>query len=404
MRVVLIPNRFPAASETFIASLFGRLLERGWDVHVECAEHDPADWVFFPELDGAHERVHKAWPRKPLSLVALLVPFALIRCLVRAPRRTLRYLTRGVRVYGVKVLWHLYVDAELILLGPDLVHFQFGVHAIGREHVGQLLRCAFVPGFMGADLNFAGLEKEPGYYAKVWKNADGIHFLGNDLRTRAMRRGFTPDGRDMVIKPGVDASRFQPTERASRNGAPLRIVSVGRLNWKKGYEYGLDAVRRLRDSGVACEYRIIGGGEFREGAEQAIADFGLQDAVTLLGVVPLEQVRQEMQDADVLLHAATSEGFCYVAIEAQAMELPVVTSDADGLPENVADGETGFVVPRRDPQALADKLGVVAADPALRRRLGENGRRRAITEFDPTRQIEQYEELYRRAADRAKQR
>jgi colanic acid/amylovoran biosynthesis glycosyltransferase len=112
-----------------------------------------------------------------------------------------------------------------------------------------------------------------------------------------------------------------------------------------------------------------------------------------------------MQAADVLLHAAVSEGFCYVAVEAQAMELPVVTSDADGLPENVADGQTGFVVPRRGARALADRLVHLAADPSLRATMGRAGRERARTVFDPSRQIAQFEELYRTAvANRAARR
>jgi colanic acid/amylovoran biosynthesis glycosyltransferase len=107
-----------------------------------------------------------------------------------------------------------------------------------------------------------------------------------------------------------------------------------------------------------------------------------------------------MQRADVLLHAATSEGFCYVAVEAQAMQLPVVTSDADGLPENVADGVTGRVVARRDPQALCDALAELAADRELRRKLGRAGRERVLREFTVDREITEFEDFYRRVLAR----
>ncbi len=79
------------------------------------------------------------------------------------------------------------------------------------------------------------------------------------------------------------------------------------------------------------------------------------------------------------------------------MELPVVTSDADGLGENVLDGETGFVVPRRDPRALADALARLARDPELRDRFGGAGRARAKRLFGPEREIDEYEAFYRRA-------
>jgi colanic acid/amylovoran biosynthesis glycosyltransferase len=77
------------------------------------------------------------------------------------------------------------------------------------------------------------------------------------------------------------------------------------------------------------------------------------------------------------------------------MELPVVCSDADGLSENVADGQTGFVVPRRDARALADKLAVLADDPDLRRRLGEAGRQRVLTRFQRSDQIAALDHFYR---------
>jgi hypothetical protein len=83
------------------------------------------------------------------------------------------------------------------------------------------------------------------------------------------------------------------------------------------------------------------------------------------------------------------------AIEAQAMGLPVVCSDAGGLPENVLDGVTGFVVGRRDPLAIADRLAELAADPALRRRMGRAARRRAEDELSAERQLDGFEDLYR---------
>ena len=96
----------------------------------------------------------------------------------------------------------------------------------------------------------------------------------------------------------------------------------------------------------------------------------------------------------MFLHAAVSEGFCNAVLEAQAMKLPVVCSDADGLPENVADGETGFVVPRRDPQALAQKLALLANNPALRQRMGEAGRRRVLKHFQIGEQIGRFSRFY----------
>ena len=76
------------------------------------------------------------------------------------------------------------------------------------------------------------------------------------------------------------------------------------------------------------------------------------------------------------------------------MELPVVCTDADGLAENVEDGVTGFVVPRGDPRALADKVEILARDPAHRRRMGASGRRRVLEKFRLEDQIRRFEQFY----------
>jgi colanic acid/amylovoran biosynthesis glycosyltransferase len=150
----------------------------------------------------------------------------------------------------------------------------------------------------------------------------------------------------------------------------------------------------LLDEGKDVRYHIIGDGPHREAVVYDVHDLGLQDVVTMLGSQPATRIREEMQWADVFLHAATSEGFCYAAVEAQAMSLPVVTSDADGLPENVEDGVTGFVVPRRDAIALARGLSALACDASLRVRMGMAGRERALARFAVDTEIGGFERLY----------
>lgn len=123
--------------------------------------------------------------------------------------------------------------------------------------------------FRGFDLNFAGLET-PGYFNEVWAAVDGVHVLGEDLWARALRRGCPSDVPHALIPPAVDVSRFDPgpPRRAEVMGTPhrpLRLLSVGRLEWKKGYEFALQAVGLLRDRGLTVDYRIVGEGPPRGG-------------------------------------------------------------------------------------------------------------------------------------------
>jgi len=150
-----------------------------------------------------------------------------------------------------------------------------------------------------------------------------------------------------------------------------------------------NAMRFFDEVDSACVY-VNASTQFTDGAQ-----FGLGAEVELLGARAPNEIDGQLEWADVFVHGAVSEGFCNAVIEAQSMELPVVCTDADGLRENVADGTTGFVVPRRDPEALAAKLEVLARDPALRQRMGKAGRKRVLENFQLSDQLDRLEDFYR---------
>ena len=355
MRVALATNQFPKFSETFIVRQFLGLLELGWDMHVVCPTSDPSQWDFYPELrdrPDVRERVH---------------------------------VTRDF-------------EAAIASLGPDLVHFEFGAVAVGRTHIGAQTGCKLLVTFRGYDLNYFRLD-DPSCYDEVWARADALHLVSHDLWRRAVRRGCPADTPHEIIHDAVDLDVFTPEGRlyAPAVGTPerpLRILSVGRLHWKKGYEFGLEAVRQLVDRGVHCEYRVIGDGDHREAVVYTIDDLSLGNVVRLEGARSGGDVGRALLWADVLLHNAVSEGFCVSVLEAQATGLPVVCTDADGLPENVADGETGIVVRRRDPVAAMQALLRLSRERALREQMGESGRRRAEG-FGFDQQHQSFDRLYR---------
>jgi len=400
-RLILVVSSFPKLSETFIVSKFLGLLERGGDVHVVCGVSEEAQYRHFPNR-GNHfgaRRIKVAWPHRPRWLAGLLMPFAFLHCLWSNPPGTWRYLRRGARRFGWGVLRRFYLDARIVALSPDLVHFEFGALAAERADLKTLLGCRMITSFRGYDLNYAGLE-EPDYYRKVWESTDALHLLGIDLWRRAQNRGCPPTKSHALIPPAIDVEFFSPSQcgmsdRDDLPGRRIRILSVGRLEWKKGYEYSIQAIRRLRDSGVRCEYCIIGHGSYLEPLAFARHQLDLHDDVIFAGALTPSQVRDRMRSADIFLHSAVSEGFCNAVLEAQAMALPVVCSDADGLPENVVDGETGFLVHRRDAQSLAEKLAVLSRDAVLRQKMGEAGRRRVLKRFQLTDQIDAFDRLYR---------
>jgi colanic acid/amylovoran biosynthesis glycosyltransferase len=400
-RIALVIPSFPKLSETFIVNKFLGLLARGWDVHIVCAQSDPEEWERFPEFRQFPQvrcRVHRSLPTRPRWLAAVLMPLALLGVLWQNPEGSRRYLRRGWKIFGLDVLRQMYFDAELLKLRPDLIHFEFGALAIGRMHLPELLGCKLTVSFRGYDLNFVGLES-PGYYQEVWGKSEALHLLGEDLWKRAQKRGCPPEKPHTLIPPAINLELFYPegkvhTEVTGTAARPLRILSVGRLEWQKGYEYALQAVQLLVTQGIHCEYCIIGAGNYLDALAFCRHQLGLDSVVHLLGPLPPRAVKEKMLWADAFLHAAASEGFCNAVLEAAVMRLPVVCSDAGGLPENVAHGQTGFVVPRRNPAALADKLKLLVGDPDLRQQMGEAGRLRVSRLFRVADQIAAFEKFF----------
>jgi glycosyltransferase involved in cell wall biosynthesis len=161
------------------------------------------------------------------------------------------------------------------------------------------------------------------------------------------------------------------------DGPPIRIVSVGRIAPPKDFSTLVQAVGRLE--GGTAELTLLGDGPGRGAVEAEIVALGLAGTVRLAGNV--QDVRFRLAQADVFVLSSSSEGFPISVLEAMAAGLPVVAADVGGVREAVEDGVTGHLFAAGDVAALAEKLAALAAEPALRRKLGEAARERAVAHF-----------------------
>jgi glycosyltransferase involved in cell wall biosynthesis len=204
-----------------------------------------------------------------------------------------------------------------------------------------------------------------------------------------------------VLYGGIDTARFAPPGAArAGDGGPLRIVCVARFEEVKGHATLVEACRILRDRGVAFECRMIGDGPLEQATRERCAASGLDGAVRFDGALAHEDVARRVAASDVAVLATVPsrsgkrEGIPNVLKEAMACELPVVASASGGIPELVEDGVSGFLLPPGDAAALAAALERLAADPALRRRLGRGGRARILADFDLRRSAARRAELF----------
>jgi phosphatidylinositol alpha 1,6-mannosyltransferase len=194
----------------------------------------------------------------------------------------------------------------------------------------------------------------------------------------AVVRGWGVTTPTAIWSRGIDHDRFRPDRRdlawrAALGIAPddVAIGFLGRVVKEKGLDVFAEVLAELRRRGVAHKALIIGEGPAREWfAEQA-------PGAVFAGFQSGDALGRAVASMDVFFNPSVTETFGNVTLEAMAAGVPVVAARATGAVDLVEPGETGFLVPPRDVPAYADALQRVAADPALRRRLGEAGHRKA---------------------------
>ena len=166
----------------------------------------------------------------------------------------------------------------------------------------------------------------------------------------------------------------------------LVLLTVARLVRHKGHDQVLRTLALLDGRYGDVVYLIVGAGQERASLERQVAALGLASQVRMLGALPWREVERLYQACDVFVMPSRQEGtdvegLGMVYLEAGLRGKPVIGGRSGGIPDAVRDGETGFLVDPSDPEDLARALGRLLSDEGLRRRMGENGRRRVLDEF-----------------------
>jgi glycosyltransferase involved in cell wall biosynthesis len=214
------------------------------------------------------------------------------------------------------------------------------------------------------------------------------------MKAQAIAKGF-PSGKTVVHYTGIDLRVFSADEAVSRS--PV-VLFVGRLVPKKGCEYLIRAMARVQEAMPEARLVVIGDGLLRREMEMQAAS-SLRSC-EFLGEQKPEAVREWMNRAmvfgapSVTATSGDAEGFGIVFAEAQAMGLPVVSFANGGIPEAVADEQTGFLVREKDHQALAAKILLVLGNRGLWMRMSQAGPVRAKRLFDIRTQAAGLENIY----------
>lgn len=237
---------------------------------------------------------------------------------------------------------------------PEIFHLQWA-KSIGDWAWVQEFGIKLILSLRGTHVTISpiGDEHWAHLYAQLFPKIDGFHAVSNAIGTIAQSYG-ADLSKMKTVYSGLDFQKLKFSAKDKIN-TPLKIVSVGRSHWVKGYHDALDAVALLHQQQFDFEYMVIG----IEASEELLiqrAQLGLEDKVHFVGQIAFDSVLPTIRGADVVLLSSVEEGIANVVLEAMALGTLVVSTDCGGMREVITDGENGFLVPVRNPSAIAEAL------------------------------------------------
>jgi glycosyltransferase involved in cell wall biosynthesis len=381
-RVGYVAKVFPRLSETFVINEIRELEGQGMDIHIFSLHHPPAA--------VPHRLLGEL--RAPVTCVETVTRPSGKDCEKAAVVLSERF--EEAAQLGDRLFPRKYVRLALQLvdgarsLGLRRLHAHFASRA---AHVAML-----ASQLLGVPYSFTAHAKDI-YHEEVDRDllrvkmryADLVVTVSEFNRQALLQIGAgIPDVATKVVRlyNGVDLSLFHrgtPDNRVSN-----LFLAVGRLVEKKGFPTLIRACSILRERGVPFAGEIVGSGPEESLLQDLIRDADLGHAVRLRGALPVEEVATAIRRASlvVLPCIVGSDGnvdaLPTVLLEAMASGVPVISSKISGIPEIIADGETGYLVPAGDPAAIADAMQRILQDPIGADGLGKAARQRAERLFD----------------------
>lgn len=405
VKIAFVVNAFPVASETFIVNQAVALSERGHTVDIFCAP--PAERYRRRDPIGAPLQIthFPAIPESRRARIALAAR-SFIRGVVQRPSSTLRALD-WVR-YGTQAASLRFLFAGQLQAQPqryDVIHAHFGTLGLVGLYLtdNNLLQGPLAVTFYGADATVSPRKWGRHVYRPL-RGRCHVFAISEHIRRRVAELGFSEEKIE-ILRLGVRLNEFKRSAREMPgHNDVLQLCSVARLVEKKGIGFALSAIRILLGRGQRVHYRIAGDGPLMAQFQARVQAEGLRNHVELLGWQDRSQIRDLLETSHLMIVPSVTasngdeEGQGVVIQEAQATGLNVIATRHNGFPEGLRDGETGFLVPERDPMAIAEAVERFIAGRQHWPEWSTRAREFVDQRFSLDRITERQLELYRRVA------
>ncbi|NNE14173.1 MAG: glycosyltransferase family 4 protein [Saprospiraceae bacterium] len=246
----------------------------------------------------------------------------------------------------------------IVLYKPDILHIQWAKNLEFYYFLKRDFKIKIILSLRGAHINYSPIV-DPNL-AAVYKNTfpkiDAFHAVSKAIGIEAEKYHAEKEKIKVIHSPipqkFIDA--FKPYKKRSNKN--IHLVSIGRTHWIKGYPYAIEAISILRQKGLPVTYSIIGVDHPNEALSFQIKQHDLQEFVNLIPSISQDALIEQLPSYDAIILSSLKEGIANVVLEAMAIGLPVISTDCGGMNEVIKPMETGFLVPMRNPEALANAV------------------------------------------------
>jgi colanic acid/amylovoran biosynthesis glycosyltransferase len=402
LKIAFLVERFPKLSETFILNQLTYLIKAGHEVDIFPAGRSGEKMVH-DEIQRLHLLRRTYYPPiVPQNKIWAWLKFTVSVNVKPAVRILVKLLKSQDFYYKQKMLHRFYL---ISLFYPfiaknnyDIIHCHFGPTGLRAVFVRSLglLEGKMLTTFYGYDITHQAMGKN--YYQNLITNCEKFIVISNYIREKATSAGFEKD-KVAVLPIGINIDEFKPNTKREEN-RDIRLLSVARLVEKKGLYFAISAFHLLAELYPNILYDIVGEGELMVPLKELVASLGIEERVIFHGARTKNDIIEFYRNSDIFVLPSitgsdgNSEGQGLVLQEAQAMQLPVLATLHNGIPEGVKDGISGYLVPERDIDQMAIKMKKLIDHPTIREEMGKEGRAFVIEKFDNNQLGKKLEEIY----------
>ncbi|WP_413728007.1 glycosyltransferase [Sodalis sp. RH19] len=401
MKLVFFVMEFPVPSETFVMNQITYFIDHGYDVNIIAVFpgdfiNTHKDFVNYKLASKTTFLLPRENKNKILKVVmrSLIVASNFYKYLVRdaLSSRQFGIHSKNLILPSIMALNNKKIDADYFL-----VHFGFsGVLANKLRKLG-LFNGKIATIFHGADISRADvLSLYHDDYIRLFDDTEILLPVSYLWRNKLITLGCKPD-KIRVIRMGINPKNFK-LKKIRAPGLKLKILTIARLEDKKGINIAIEACAILKARGVQFSYEVIGSGVLMSNLQEQIDKLHLKNDVKLLGFKAQEDIMAYLNEADLfLLPSRTAEngdmeGIPVALMESMAVGTPVISTYHSGIPELIEDKVTGWLAPENNAICIANIIEKIVKSGDSNSLIITNAREKIEKEFN---QLESYASLER---------